>query len=354
MENSGNSLVSIICPVYNKERFLGETITSVLEQTFPLWELVLIDDGSTDSSLEVCNKAAQQDKRVKVFQRNEFSSEMGANVCRNLGVSLSLGEHIIFLDADDILLPHCLERRLSAISRSERSVLYIFNVAYWKSSEILPYTKHKPSFFQQCMYYISSNKQRHFLKRFLKFDLPWHTSGPVWDKAFLLEIGGFNEGLQRLQDPEIHSRALMVRNLKFSYFMNEFEYDILHRMDIGRGETNQRKFLTTQLDSTLFYLDNIGDELEINNLTSLFRKLQGYLMFAETIVYRHIRDEEGFRPEDKYIQLLNETVYKCRHIDRIIDVKCKCFLRLYRWSLKYSLIKAKIPGLLLYLYRHLI
>ncbi|MBF0760362.1 glycosyltransferase [Dysgonomonas mossii] len=98
-ENINNPKVSIIIPVYNTESFVEEAILSILNQTLSETEVIVVDDGSTDSSLEIIKTLADTDSRIKVFsQRNQ-----GQSVARNLGLSIAKGEYIYFMDSDDIL-----------------------------------------------------------------------------------------------------------------------------------------------------------------------------------------------------------------------------------------------------------
>lgn len=96
---------SIIMPVYNTALYLKKSIQSVIEQTYENWELICVNDGSTDDSLEICEHYAKQDSRIKVFSKvNE-----GVSVARNFGLKKVTGERVIFLDADDWLTLNTLE-----------------------------------------------------------------------------------------------------------------------------------------------------------------------------------------------------------------------------------------------------
>ena len=89
--------LSIIIPVYNVETYLKECVKSVLMQTFKDFEILLIDDGSKDSSGKLCNEIALKDSRMRVFHK----SNGGLSSARNYGIDRALGEYIIFLDSDD-------------------------------------------------------------------------------------------------------------------------------------------------------------------------------------------------------------------------------------------------------------
>ena len=96
-------LISVIIPLYNKEESIKETIDSVLNQNFNDFELLVIDDGSTDNSINIIKGIA--DERIKIFSK----SNGGVSDARNFGIKNSSGEFIFFLDADDLLLESCLE-----------------------------------------------------------------------------------------------------------------------------------------------------------------------------------------------------------------------------------------------------
>lgn len=106
-------LVSIVIPVYNVENYLSKTLDCIIEQTYTNWELILVDDGSTDGSVEIAKKYSEKDKRIKVFLRESLPK--GAPHCRNIGMDLAKGEYLIYLDSDDIIAPYCFKQRVDFI-----------------------------------------------------------------------------------------------------------------------------------------------------------------------------------------------------------------------------------------------
>jgi glycosyltransferase involved in cell wall biosynthesis len=98
-------MISIVMPIFNAECFLSKAIDSVINQTLKDWELLLIDDGSNDSSLNICNEYAIKDTRIKVIhQKNK-----GVSIARKVGIELAQGEYSIHVDADDWIDPTALE-----------------------------------------------------------------------------------------------------------------------------------------------------------------------------------------------------------------------------------------------------
>lgn len=98
-------VISVIVPVYNTEHHIGECIESVLAQTYASFELLLVDDGSTDRSGKICDEYALRDSRVKVFHTENH----GVSHARNTGLSNAKGDFIFFIDSDDTIEPECLE-----------------------------------------------------------------------------------------------------------------------------------------------------------------------------------------------------------------------------------------------------
>lgn len=92
-----NHLISVVVPVYNVENYLHASIESVINQTYKFWELILINDGSTDNCPSICDEYATKDKRIKVIhKKNE-----GVSKARNIAIDICKGEYITFLDSDD-------------------------------------------------------------------------------------------------------------------------------------------------------------------------------------------------------------------------------------------------------------
>jgi len=88
---------SVIVPVYNVEKYLHECVDSVLNQTYPEYEIILVDDGSTDNSKSICDHYSQLDQRIRVFH----TSNSGVSTARNIGIQKAIGEYVLFLDSDD-------------------------------------------------------------------------------------------------------------------------------------------------------------------------------------------------------------------------------------------------------------
>jgi len=111
--------VSIIVPVYNSEKFIHRCIDSITAQTFKNYECILIDDGSTDSSLSICENYSKSDNRFKVI----YQQNSGVSAARNKGLELAGGRYICFIDSDDFAQNNMLDKLVAAINSSNTDVI---------------------------------------------------------------------------------------------------------------------------------------------------------------------------------------------------------------------------------------
>ena len=110
VKESKQPLVSIVVPVYNAARFMDDTIQTVLNQTYQNWELLLVDDCSSDDSIQIIKKYLKKDKRIKLFKLSENS---GAAIARNTGIDKAKGRYLAFLDADDLWVKNKLDLQVA-------------------------------------------------------------------------------------------------------------------------------------------------------------------------------------------------------------------------------------------------
>ena len=114
-------MISIIVPVYNTEKYLDQCIQSILSQTYTDFELLLIDDGSTDSSGVICDRYAEQDSRVRVFHKPNG----GVSSARNIGLDNTKGEWITFLDSDDWIAPSMLDEVYKTAMVNDADMVFV-------------------------------------------------------------------------------------------------------------------------------------------------------------------------------------------------------------------------------------
>ena len=129
----GRPLVSIVVIFFNAERFLGEAVQSVFHQTYDQWELLLIDDGSTDGGTALARGIAMQRSGGVRYIEHAGHRNLGKSTSRNVGIQQARGEYIVFLDADDVLLPDKLARQVTALESQPAAAMVYGRTLYWHS-----------------------------------------------------------------------------------------------------------------------------------------------------------------------------------------------------------------------------
>lgn len=125
-------LVSVITPFYNtRPQFMEEAIGSVLKQSYDNWELLLIDDGSTDESTDVARRYAEKYPHKIRYLEHSGHQNRGASASRQLGLKHAKGEYVAFLDADDIWLSHKLEQQVAILITQPEAAMLYGNTQYW-------------------------------------------------------------------------------------------------------------------------------------------------------------------------------------------------------------------------------
>ena len=121
MESNKNVFFSIIIPVYNVEKYLGECVESILNQNFKDYEILFVDDGSTDRSGDICDEYAQKDRRIKVIHQEN----KGLSGARNTGITSSQGKYLLFIDSDDYITENSLEKIHNTIGENDIDLVFL-------------------------------------------------------------------------------------------------------------------------------------------------------------------------------------------------------------------------------------
>jgi len=129
-----DNLVSIVTPVYKAEKFIEKTINSVLQQTYPNFEMILVDDCSADDSAAVIKGLMAQDERIKYVKLEENS---GAAVARNTGLEHAMGQYIAFIDSDDVWKPEKLAKQLAFMQENDYAFTYTSYEMVKESGEVI-------------------------------------------------------------------------------------------------------------------------------------------------------------------------------------------------------------------------
>lgn len=119
------SLISVVIPIFNAESFISEMLDDLISQTYREWEAILVDDGSSDNSIKICESYVLKDNRFSLYKRPKDIPK-GGNSCRNYGLELAKGKYIIWFDADDRIAPYCLDQRISFMEANKYVDIGVF------------------------------------------------------------------------------------------------------------------------------------------------------------------------------------------------------------------------------------
>ncbi|GAA0871193.1 glycosyltransferase family 2 protein [Gangjinia marincola] len=193
---------SVVITVYNKEDYIKETIQSVLDQTFTDFELIIVDDYSTDNSRNII-KSYQTDAITPIY--NE--TNLGAGASRNVGVYYAKGNYIALLDGDDLYKPFFLEEIHLAISKYPNNPVFAMAAEKIKDEKIFKYSYSFPPSQDRLLTlnYFESSYQNTILT----------SSSTVIQKDFLLQLGGYDEGIKSGQDTDLWIRIGLQTSIIF-------------------------------------------------------------------------------------------------------------------------------------------
>jgi glycosyltransferase involved in cell wall biosynthesis len=215
-------ICSIIIPTFNRANLLQHTLDSILSQTYSNWECVLVDDGSTDNTIEIIKNNVLSDARFKFYKR-PTNLKKGANSCRNYGFSKVSGEFVQWFDSDDIMFPSMLEEKINKII-FDKSDIVIARLGFFKNEIDEFYTDDR-------MTIESTSKNLPF--DFFAGNFWFQTSQPLFKKSFLSSQNSlFNIYLNRNQETELFVR-LLIQNPKISYLNNVLILQRIHENSIG-------------------------------------------------------------------------------------------------------------------------
>lgn len=189
-----STIVSFISPNFNRAKFIGETLNSLLAQTDPRWENVIVDDGSTDDSVEIIESYVKRDSRFRFYRRDR--EPKGACPCRNIGVEKAIGRYLVFLDTDDLAAPHCAEQRIREMESRPEIDFGVFQAQLFARS---PNDKN--------VYWNIDKPNESELQRQFQHDAICQGTGPAFNTNSFKKLGGWDESLSIWQDIDLFLRA---------------------------------------------------------------------------------------------------------------------------------------------------
>ena len=219
-----NTEIAVIIPTRNRVALLREAMDSVQAQSLTTWEMIVVDDGSDDTTPDEVARRAAQDSRIRYLPR--AGGRAGANVCRNQGLAKTQAPLVVFLDSDDLLRPDALEGRVGLMTGNSTLDFAVFRAGV--------FAKEPGDSGRLYDEQVAGDT----LLRFLCGECAWQTTGPVWRRAALERLGGFEESLLSMQDLELHVRA-HIAGLHY-ICLPQVDHDIRWQFDLSK--TSARHF----------------------------------------------------------------------------------------------------------------
>lgn len=253
-------LISIVVPVYNVELYLRECVESLINQSYPNLEIVLVDDSSTDSSLSICREYQKKDTRIKVLHKQNG----GAASARNYGLDSVSGDYICLIDSDDIVASDYVEKLLSVLINNQADIAVCSFVQYYRNGkEKNPIT-----------YPVTTISQVDYLERFLS---DW-TCGIAWNKMFKSEIlkhVRYSEGHKI--DDEFFTYLAVMKSKRVAIFDDTLYFYRMRASSVmSQANTYQERIIMDNVAYSTTRYENIKKfypELKIKYLRDLADKM---------------------------------------------------------------------------------
>ena len=277
-------LVSIIIPTYNRAHLIGETLDSVLAQTYTNWECIVVDDGSKDHTAQLMASYCSNDKRFQYHHRPKDRLP-GGNAARNYGFENSKGEYIQWFDSDDIMLPEKLALKVQALKKVDVD----FVVCDYKEIYCLsPYlTKNKWSI----------KKPGDALLNHLKSDIAFTTAGPMFKRSFLIDNLLFNETIRIGQEWEFYTR-LLVHRPNITYLHTALYH--FRNLDDGIRKKYHTKNVQSRSEIELSLYRFIAKHNYFKN-SSYLEDYNTYIFFQVLRRYRYLRAHTSWWSSISYL-----------------------------------------------------
>ena len=291
-------LISVVIPVYNGEKTIAETIESVLNQSFSNFEIVVINDGSQDSTLDVLSNI--QDPRIKIFSY----PNAGLSASRNRGFDQSSGEFIAFLDADDLWTPDKLEAQLAALQDNpDAAVAYSWTDFIDETSQFLKPGPH---------FTISGDVYPELLRgNFLA-----NGSNPLIRRQALIKVGSFDESLPASEDWDMYLR-LAARY----HFISVPFTQVLYRVSTNSMSSN----LFKQEAASLQFIEQAYAQAP-ESLQHLKKECFGFLY--QYLIYKALEGSPGRQKGLKAAKLLWNYIKNAPSRHRLLRLKFSLLLKI--------------------------
>jgi len=310
-------MVSIIIPVYNCKLYVEKMIQSVLEQTYSDFELLLVDDGSTDGTLEMMYQYQRNDTRIRVFKRER--EPKGAQTCRNIGFENSNRTYIVFFDSDDLISSTCLQTRISFIEANNNLDFAIFPAKSFSDEKFIK------TLFSEDYTWGVDMKKNNLLLEFLNTNYPFIVVTNIYKRKSLIENNIFwDEKLKVYQDFDFNISTIL-KGLKFKFsYSEQVVFDYFYRVKHSPKSTCSNPITRIKLNSTIYLFSKTIAKLNQYNLSKKYHNAM--FLFVKLYFKRIIlAKEKGFLKE--YFIFCNNNYSNIKVLKLKIIASCSISIR---------------------------
>lgn len=286
-----NNLISIIIPTHNRAHLIGETLDSILAQTYTNWECIIVDDRSTDNIEELIEKYIQKDSRFQYYLRPK-NKPKGANACRNYGFELSKGDYLKWFDSDDLMHYDFLEKQVVFL-KANLEIDFCSSLSKMFANKIDDNLGvFKPDLIND------DNSIYNFIIGKLYFLTP----STLWRRSLLTNKELFDEDLYNAHETDFNFRRL-IEGARFYYIQDILFYVRRGHQSIDRKSINNPKSVQSQFD----YFQKVYEFLKDSKCileTGEIEKLKRYVIYRQVIFFYQIRVLVGFKKSTTNFKLV--------------------------------------------------
>ena len=328
------TLVSIVIPVFNRKDLVCAMINSIIAQTYQNWELLLIDDGSTDGTLEMLQNLAIVDRRINIY--NRYRQPKGAPTCRNIGLEYAKGRYIIFFDSDDLIPNHSLEQRVDFMEKNQHLDFAVFPAMSFTDGVVKGKSKD---------YYTGVQIEKNDLKHFIDCNLPFLVVTNIYKVASLVKKKIlWDECLLSLQDADFNIQNLKKAN-EYMY-ATEARIDYFIRIVPQSNSISQILHRTSHCNSHLYFVKKIFQELPADWRMKNRWAIRQRIIFIYTLL--DVESKEYIAELKKIVQVYDNAFYPvfCISVNFYSFLRKKRFPNPIYWAFPYYSFYRKIHNLI--------
>lgn len=293
-----NPLVSIIIPTYNRADLIGETLDSILAQTYENWECIIVDDGSEDNTKEIVLSYIEKDARFQYFKRPE-NKPKGGNSCRNYGFEICKGEYVNWFDSDDIMLSQKIEKQLNFLKSKniDFCVSRFDNFNDFERTSEIAFDK--------------NNNQEINLYNYLSGNVFWGTIDFLGRKKILIN-SKFDETLKSGQEYNFFISVMTNKEVKGDYVSDVLSLRRIHQDSIQQRQMNNSKQRLRNKFNIYWHTYN-------QNKSKIDRKSLLYLLKMATLFYHKLfLNKEIILPLSDFVKEIHPVIGKYKTVKVMI------------------------------------